>query len=99
MDFLTVPTLSFGVLCCFFDIAHDRRRVLHCNVTRHPTSAWVSQQLRETFPYDSASRYLIFDYGINLNTEVINTVKSFGIQAQTDELPKFVAERRRRTLG
>jgi putative transposase len=54
MDFFTVPTLSFGVLYCFFVIAHDRRRVLHFNVTRHPTSAWVSQQLRETFPYESA---------------------------------------------
>jgi hypothetical protein len=50
MDFFTVPTLTFGVLHCFFVIAHDRRRILHCNVTRHPTSAWVSQQLRETFP-------------------------------------------------
>jgi putative transposase len=80
MDFFTVPTLSFGVLYCFFVIAHDRRRILHCTVTRHPTSAWVSQQLRETFPYDSASRYLIFDYATNFNTEVINTVKSFGIQ-------------------
>ena len=80
MDFFTVPTLSFGVLYCFFVIAHDRRWILHCNVTRHPTSAWVSQQLRETFPYDSAPRYLIFDRGTNFNLEVINTVKSFGIE-------------------
>ena len=49
MDFFTVPTLTFGVLYCFFVIAHDRRRILHCNVTMHPTSAWVVQQLRETF--------------------------------------------------
>ena len=41
MDFYTVPTLTFGVLYCFFVIAHDRRRILHWNVTRHPTSAWV----------------------------------------------------------
>ena len=80
MDFFTVPTLSFGVLYCFFVIAHDRRRVLHCNVTRHPTGAWVSHQLRETFPYDSAPRYLIFDRGTYFNLEVINTVRSFGIQ-------------------
>jgi hypothetical protein len=50
MDFLTVPTLAFSVLYCFFVIAHERRRILHCNVTRHPTSAWVAQQLREAFP-------------------------------------------------
>ena len=41
MDFFTVPTLTFGVLYCFFVIAHDRRRILHCNVTRTPSSAWV----------------------------------------------------------
>jgi hypothetical protein len=33
MDFFTVPTLTFGVLYFFFIIAHDRRRILHCNVT------------------------------------------------------------------
>jgi putative transposase len=80
MDFFTVPTLTFGVLCCFFVIAHDRRRILHCNVTRNPTSAWVIQQLREAFPYDSAPGYLMFDRGTQFNNEVIDTVKSFGIQ-------------------
>ena len=80
MDFFTVPTLSFGVLYCFFVIAHDRRRILHCNATNRPTSAWVVQQLREAFPYDSAPKYLIFDRGANFNEEVIDTVKSFGTQ-------------------
>ena len=80
MDFFTVPTLTFGVLYCFFVIAHDRRRVLHFNVTRHPTSAWIVQQLREAFPYDSAPKYLIFDRGANFNQEVIDTVKNFGTQ-------------------
>jgi len=51
MDFFAVPTLTFGVLYCFFVIAHDRRRILHFNMTRHPTSAWATQQLREAFPY------------------------------------------------
>lgn len=53
MDFFTVPTLTFGVLYCFFVIAHDRRRILHCNVTRHPAGLWITQQLREAFPYDT----------------------------------------------
>jgi len=80
MDFFTVPTVTFGVLYCFFVIAHDRRRILHFNVTRHPASSWVVQQLREAFPYDSAPGYLIFDRGANFNQEVIDTVKIFGIQ-------------------
>ena len=82
MDFFTVPTLTFGILYCFFVIAHDRRRILHSSVTKYPTSAWVIQQLREAFPYDSAPGYLIFDRGSNFNEEVIETVKSFGIESK-----------------
>jgi len=78
MDFFTVPALTFGMIHCLFVISHDRRRLLHFGITRHPTSAWVSHQLRETFPYDSASKYLIFDRGSNFNVEVVSTIKSFG---------------------
>lgn len=80
MDFFTVPTITFGVRYCFFVIAHDRRSILHFNVTKHPGSAWVIQQLREAFPYDSVPKYLIFDRGANFNEGVIETVRSFGIQ-------------------
>jgi putative transposase len=54
MDFFAVPTVTFGVLHCFFVIAHDRRRILHFNVTKHPTGLWTVQQLREAFPFGSA---------------------------------------------
>jgi len=80
MDFFTVPTLTFGVLYCFFVIGHDRRRILHFGITRHPSGEWVSQQLRETFPYDAIPKYLIFDRGSNFNEEVVSTIKGFGIQ-------------------
>jgi putative transposase len=80
MDFFTVPTLTFGILYCFFVISHDRRRILRCNVTKHPTSAWVSQQLREAFPFDAVPKYLIFDRGSNFNDQVIAIIKSFGIE-------------------
>ena len=80
MDFFTVPTLTFGLLHCFFVISHDRRRILHCNVTKHPTSTWVVQQLREAFPYNSAPKYLIFDRAKNFNEEVVSTIENFGIQ-------------------
>jgi hypothetical protein len=62
MDFFTVPTFSFSLLYCFFVISHDRRRVLPFNVTCHPTSVWIVQQLREAFPYQAAPRFLIFDH-------------------------------------
>jgi putative transposase len=80
MDFFTVPTLTFGVLYCFFIISHDRRRILHCNVTRHPTSTWVVHQLREAFPYDSSSKYLVFDRDTEFGFEVLAAVKSMGTE-------------------
>ncbi len=86
MDFFTVPTLTFGVLCCFFVIAHDRRCIVHCSVTRHPGSAWVIQQLREAFPFDSAPKYLILDRGAHFNEEVVSRVKIFGIQPKRTSL-------------
>jgi hypothetical protein len=75
-----VPTITFGVLYCFFVISHDRRRILHCNVTPHPTSLWVVQQLREAFPYESASRFLIFDRDAKYGTEVPAAIRLMRIQ-------------------
>ena len=60
-DFFTVPTLSFRVLYCFFVIEHHRRRILHFNMTAHPTSEWIMQQLREALPLPCPYRYVIFD--------------------------------------
>ena len=79
MDFFTVPTITFGVLYCFFTISHDRRRILHVNVTKHPTSGWIIQQLREAFPFGSAPRYLIFDRDAKYGLEVPGTLRSLNI--------------------
>jgi len=62
MDFLTVSTLNFNVLYCFFIISHDRRSILHFNVSRHPTSSWIVQQLREAFSYEAVPDFLLFDH-------------------------------------
>ena len=59
MDFFAAPTITFGVLYGFFVISHDRRRIPHFNVTKHPPSSWIIQQLREAFPFESESRFLI----------------------------------------
>ena len=63
VDFFAVPTVTFGLLYCFFIIAHDRRRILHFNVSRHPTSIWTAQQLRDAFPYADVPRFVVFDHG------------------------------------
>src|SRR5258708_36955736 len=61
VDFFTVATIRFHVLYVFLVLAHDRRRVVHFNVTAHPTAAWTAQQLREAFPFDQIPRYLLRD--------------------------------------
>jgi transposase InsO family protein len=76
MDFFTVPTITFGVLYCFFIIAHGRRCILHCNVTQHPTSLWIVQQLREAFPFESAPRFLISDRDAKYGCEVPIAIRS-----------------------
>jgi putative transposase len=76
MDFFTVPTITFGVLYCFFIIAHERRRILHFNVTKQPTSLWIIQQLRQAFPFDLAPQFLIFDRDVKYGLEVPTAVRS-----------------------
>jgi hypothetical protein len=61
IDFFAVPTLTFRILFVFVVLAHDRRRILHVNVTQHPTSAWTRQQLREAFPHDANAPFLLHD--------------------------------------
>ncbi len=80
MDFFTVPTASLKSLYVFFVIAHGRRRVLHFNATFNPTAAWVTQQLREAFPYDTAPKYLIFDRDATFNPAVVTVVRSMGVK-------------------
>ena len=61
MDFFIVPTVNFNILFVFFIIDHNRRKIIHYNVTSQPTALWVIQQLRNAFPFDYAPKYLIMD--------------------------------------
>jgi putative transposase len=79
-DFFTVPTLTFRLLHCFFVIEHGRRRVLHFNITRHPTSAWVVQQLREAFPEAAPYQYVLFDHDSIFDADVITLLTATGLE-------------------
>jgi hypothetical protein len=79
-DFFTVPTVTFQLLYCFFVIAHERRQILHFNVTLHPTADWVVQQLREAFPEVSPYHYVILDHDSKFDTEVIAFLKATGLK-------------------
>src|ERR1700730_1962971 len=80
MDFFTIPTLTFGVLYCFFVIGHDRRKILRCNVTRNPNALWIVQQMREAWPYAPAHRFLLFDRESKFGNDVISSAKDMGSQ-------------------
>src|SRR5215468_9524538 len=74
VDFFTVPTIQLHVLYVFVILAHDRRRVLHFNVTENPTAVWTAQQMVEAFPDEMVPRYLVRDrdgiYGHDFTTRV-----------------------------
>jgi len=80
VDFFTVPTISFRVLYVFLVLAHDRRRIVHFNVTAHPTAEWTAQQLREAFPFDQVPRFLLRDRDGIFGSEFRRDVKAMGIQ-------------------
>jgi putative transposase len=61
IDFFTVPTATVRVLFVFVVLSHDRRRIVHVNVTSHPTAAWTAQQLREAWPTTDPPRFVLRD--------------------------------------
>jgi transposase InsO family protein len=74
VDFFVVPTVMFKVLFVFLVLAHDRRRVVHVNVTDAPTAQWTAQQIVEAFRWETAPRYLLRDrdavYGVVFSSRV-----------------------------
>jgi transposase InsO family protein len=61
VDFAVVPTATYGIRYVFFVLSLERRRVLHFNVTRHPTARWTAQQVVEACPFELPGRFLIRD--------------------------------------
>ena len=79
-DFFVVPTATFKLLYCFVVMSLDRRRVLHVNVTRHPTSEWTARQLLQAFPGDGwVPRFLMRDRDGCYGFEVRRVVRALGI--------------------
>jgi putative transposase len=80
IDFFTVPTATFRVLFVLVVLSHERRRILHVNVTAHPTSAWTRQQLREAFAWDGAPRFLLRDRDRIYGSDFARTVEAMRIE-------------------
>src|SRR3989449_1030217 len=79
IDFFAVPSARLRVLFILVVLAHYRRRVLHFNVTEHPTSAWTTQQLVDAFPGDCAPPYLLRDRDSIYGHAFQHRVKGMGI--------------------
>jgi transposase InsO family protein len=79
MDFFTVPTVTFRLFYVLLGIQHRRRKILHFNVTAHPTSAWVRQQLRGAFPFNEAPQYLLMDNDSIFSAEIERALAAMNV--------------------
>jgi transposase InsO family protein len=80
LDFFVVPTVRHTGLFVLVILAHHRRRVVHFNVTEHPTAEWTAQQVINAFPWDEAPRYLLRDRDRIYRTSFRQRVRHMGIE-------------------
>ncbi len=79
-DFCVVVTATFRMLYVFLVIEHQTRRILHSNVTAHPTAPWTLQQLREAIPSDHAYRFLIHDRDSIFSRALDRSIRNLGLR-------------------
>jgi len=79
-DFFTVPTVTFRVLYVFIVLRHNRRQIIHFNVTTNPYAEWTAQQIVDAFPYETASRFLIRDRDGIYGDYFKKRIKDMGIE-------------------
>jgi putative transposase len=79
VDFFTVPTVTGRILFVFVVLLHHRRRIVHFNVTEHPTAAWTAQQIVEAFPDDTVPRWLLRDRDAIYGDDFRRRVAGMGI--------------------
>ena len=80
IDFFTVYTVRFRILYCFLVLCHGRRRIVHFNVTAHPTQQWTAQQIVDAFPFNETPRYMIRDRDSTYGEWFRHRVRNMGIR-------------------
>jgi transposase InsO family protein len=80
MDFFVVPTMTFRLLYVLVVIIHERRKVIHFNITEAPTAEWTAQQVVNAFPYDTAPQYLLRDRDSIYGSVFVQRLEGMGIQ-------------------
>ena len=79
-DFFVTVTATFQLLYVLVAIEHGSRRLLHMNVTRHPTSAWTLQQLREAIGYETNYQYLLHDRDTIFARSLDESIANLGLR-------------------
>ena len=79
-DFCVTITATFRILYVLVVIEHASRRLLHVNVTSHPTAEWTMQQFREAIPADHAYCFLIHDRDSIFSKEADQDVQNLGLR-------------------
>jgi transposase InsO family protein len=79
-DFCVVVTATFRLLYVFVVMEHATRRIMHANVTAHPTAHWTLQQLREAIPADHRYRFLIHDRDSIFSQQLDQSIQHLGLR-------------------
>jgi putative transposase len=107
LDCFVVPTVTYNVLFVLVILAYERRRVLHVNVTEHPTVTWTMQQVVDAFPWDDVPRYLLRDRDRIYGGSFRQRVRNMGIEEvimaprspwQNPDVERFIGSSRRECL-
>jgi putative transposase len=81
VDMFVVATATFRLFYALIVLGHDRRRIIHFDVTQNPTQAWLSRQMTEAFPWDTAPRYLLRDRDASYGQDFRDRIHAMGIKA------------------
>lgn len=79
-DLFTVHTLTFCTLFVFFLISHGRRRIVHWNVTAHPTAPWIWRQILQATPWNTGPRFLIRDRDTSYGRDFVRKAAALAIR-------------------
>jgi hypothetical protein len=80
IDLFVLPTITFRLLDCLVILRHGRRLWVSFGVTTNPTAEWISRQITEAFPWDSAPRYLIRDRDTAYGPVFVQRLRAMGIR-------------------
>ena len=80
VDMFVVVTARFQLLYALVVLGHERRKVVHFDVTQNPTQVWLARQITEAFPWDTAPRFLLRDRDASYGQTFRDRVQAMAIE-------------------